>query len=370
MLTYANALTAFRIAAAPLVAALLICPEHPAALPALAVMLLAELSDLLDGHVARRTNQVSAAGKILDPMADAFYRGIVFTAFAFNGWISVWLLLPMLGRDLAVAGLREYAESRSGTVAARMSGKIKAIVQGAVQIAIVAAIAGFGETAWSGPVFSTLMLMTVIVTLYSLVDYIAALPRKTDKAQTLPALRLALSLSRLLGGIVCMLLIANGGTAAVLACIVLIALNETAEISTCRCDQSEADASARTIDAVCGTIFHAMVFLAFMAAGWIPLWVVIAIYGGEIALPYLRSFATQMKAPSPPQGLTRIKITFQGMSQIVVIALVLARGPHVHLGDADATLMIYSANVALSLAVFLQHFAPLLRAGRNPANGA
>jgi CDP-diacylglycerol---glycerol-3-phosphate 3-phosphatidyltransferase len=177
--TLANAISASRIVGGPVCAFLLATRNKEAVAAALAVMLLAEASDLLDGYVARLTGQVSAPGKILDPMADALYRGLVFLAFAFNGWIPVWMMAPIFVRDLIVANLREYAERQGKTQGARLSGKIKAIVQGAAQLGIVGLAVFVGVDGTTLPLFSLLMLAAVGVTVYSLVDYIVSILRKS-----------------------------------------------------------------------------------------------------------------------------------------------------------------------------------------------
>lgn len=171
--TIANAITASRLVAGPVGALLLTTGTQPAIAWALVVMLVAEASDLLDGHVARATAQVSAPGKILDPMADALYRGLIFVAFAFNGWIPLWMVVPIFARDLLVATLREYVMARGIALAARMSGKIKAIIQGVVQIGMVLTVMIYGMGPVTEQIFFALMGITVLVTVYSLVDYLA-----------------------------------------------------------------------------------------------------------------------------------------------------------------------------------------------------
>jgi len=177
ILTFANAISASRIIAGPLCALLLAVQTQPAVVAALVVMLIAEASDLLDGYVARATSQVSAPGKILDPMADALYRGQVFVAFAVVGWVPLWMLLPIFARDLLVAALREFVLAQGTTQGARLSGKIKAIVQGIVQIGIVVIALIAGVSALTMQVFTLLMWAAVLVTVYSLVDYLIGILR-------------------------------------------------------------------------------------------------------------------------------------------------------------------------------------------------
>ena len=178
--TIANAITALRVVAGPLGAILLATNTQPAVVAGLGVMLIAEASDLLDGHVARSTDQVSASGKILDPMADALYRGLVFVAFAFNGWIPLWMVLPIFGRDLLVAAVREYVAAKGIAQGARTSGKIKAIVQGIVQIGIVVMVLVFGSGPAMLQIYTILMGVAVLFTTYSLVDYLVGILKTTE----------------------------------------------------------------------------------------------------------------------------------------------------------------------------------------------
>lgn len=136
---------------------------------ALAIMALAELTDLFDGMLARARNAVTATGKILDPMADSIYRLTIFAAFVQNGWMPAWLFCIFIIRDVAVAYMRIIGVQSGVSPAARWSGKVKAVVQAAAQLSVVAAFA-FGLD--SAPQLVPLVLYAAAaVTLYSLFDY-------------------------------------------------------------------------------------------------------------------------------------------------------------------------------------------------------
>ncbi|MEJ0023094.1 MAG: CDP-alcohol phosphatidyltransferase family protein [Alphaproteobacteria bacterium] len=108
-----NALTLSRVA----IGAVCLAPlatNTPASLTiAFALMIAAELTDFLDGLVARATGAVTDAGKILDPMADSMYRLIIFAAFVQNAWAPAWLLAVFIVRDIGVAYCRIIAMSRN-----------------------------------------------------------------------------------------------------------------------------------------------------------------------------------------------------------------------------------------------------------------
>ena len=173
--TPANLITSSRLVLGPVCIWLLTQPGPGHMWTALFLVVLAELSDLVDGHVARASARVSNFGKILDPMADCLYRGSVFIAFTVNGWMPVWMLAIILWRDIAVSYLREIAELRSETLAARLSGKWKAIVQGVAQVTTVALVAWFGKVNFAdyGDLVQALLLLATAVTAYSLLDYAA-----------------------------------------------------------------------------------------------------------------------------------------------------------------------------------------------------
>ncbi len=177
--TLPNAITWYRVVAAVPIILLLVNGSNAALWAALGLMAIAEISDGVDGWVARRYGQVSAVGKILDPMADSLYRVSVFTAFAANRWMPVWMFLIMLWRDVSVSYLRVVAEQRIGTLAARQSGKWKAVAQGVAQILVVAVYAWWG-TAIPSEMHKLLwaaLFIATLVTAWSLVDYALAVYR-------------------------------------------------------------------------------------------------------------------------------------------------------------------------------------------------
>jgi CDP-diacylglycerol--glycerol-3-phosphate 3-phosphatidyltransferase len=89
-----------------------------------------ELTDALDGYVARRFAQVTDLGKVLDPMADGVARVTILLAFTLPPvQLPTWLVLPFLFRDAMTATLRIVCAWRGIVLAARASGKIKAVVQ-------------------------------------------------------------------------------------------------------------------------------------------------------------------------------------------------------------------------------------------------
>ncbi len=134
----------------------------------LVLAIVSELSDVLDGALARKMGLDSPLGQALDPLCDSLYRLTVFMAFAAAGWIPLWLVFPFLFRDVIVSYARIMAASRGVKIGARISGKIKAVVQGAAQIGVVIVyMMGLAEN-----IALVMIGLAAAMTLYSLFDYV------------------------------------------------------------------------------------------------------------------------------------------------------------------------------------------------------
>lgn len=92
---------------------------------ALGIYIVACLTDLLDGYVARHYNQVSDFGKFADPLADKMLVTAAMLWFVENGQMAAWMLLIVICREFAVSGLRMIASDKGRVIAAGWSGKVK-----------------------------------------------------------------------------------------------------------------------------------------------------------------------------------------------------------------------------------------------------
>src|SRR5579872_4097218 len=94
------------------------------------LLLVAEFSDIFDGHLARSRNEVTDLGKVLDPMADSITHISLFLTFT-QGFVALPLILVFvfLYRDLLISTLRTLCALRGVALAARFSGKMKAVLQ-------------------------------------------------------------------------------------------------------------------------------------------------------------------------------------------------------------------------------------------------
>ena len=139
---------------------------------ALALVIAFEITDLIDGLLARRWGQVTELGKVLDPFADCISRFSVFLCFMFAGYAHIFMVALIFYRDIIVANIRIAAAMKGTVIQARTSGKIKAVVQAAVILTVIAGMNYFGREAENFRDFS-LWAMGVLtaVTVWSGLDY-------------------------------------------------------------------------------------------------------------------------------------------------------------------------------------------------------
>ncbi|MBQ8748421.1 MAG: CDP-diacylglycerol--glycerol-3-phosphate 3-phosphatidyltransferase [Oscillospiraceae bacterium] len=127
-MTLASKITLIRVAFIPAYMALMYLSGGQPGLwmwLALAVFIIASLTDYVDGQIARRCNQVSDFGKFLDPLADKLLTIAAMTMFCEWNMMPAWALMIVLTREFAVTGLRLVAVGKGKVIAAGWSGKVK-----------------------------------------------------------------------------------------------------------------------------------------------------------------------------------------------------------------------------------------------------
>ena len=134
-------------------------------LSALAVFIIASLTDFIDGYIARKYNQVSDFGKFLDPLADKLLVIAAMAMFCEWGSFPAWALMIVLTREFAVSGLRMVAGPKGKVIAAGKSGKIKT-----ASTMVCICLMLFGIPGWAERVCEVIILVT---TIYSGVEYFA-----------------------------------------------------------------------------------------------------------------------------------------------------------------------------------------------------
>ena len=121
----ANKLTLARVVMIPLFLLVLSLQVPGANYWALAIFIIASLTDTLDGYIARHYNQITDFGKFMDPLADKCLVTAAMLWFVEIGHMPGWALLIVIVREFAVSGLRMVAADKGRVIAAGWSGKVK-----------------------------------------------------------------------------------------------------------------------------------------------------------------------------------------------------------------------------------------------------
>lgn len=169
-----NLLTFGRIAAIPLIVILLYTGSGIARWVALAVFIIASVTDFFDGWLARAWQQQSALGRMLDPIADKLLVAIVLLMLVADGTISglsLFAALVILAREILVSGLREFlAEVRVGVPVTALA-KWKTLIQMVALGFLLAGPAGEVLDPLAYATGLTLLWIAAIVTIYTGADY-------------------------------------------------------------------------------------------------------------------------------------------------------------------------------------------------------
>ena len=167
-MTTASKITLARIALIPAFMAALyyshLNPGSKRLMLAVAIFIIASVTDFVDGYIARHYNQVTDFGKFLDPLADKL---LTFSAMAYlceMGHFPAWALMIILTREFAVTGLRLIAVQKGNVIAAGWSGKVKTATT-MIGLVLMMALPQLDLLSW------VLMIMMVITTLYSGIEY-------------------------------------------------------------------------------------------------------------------------------------------------------------------------------------------------------
>jgi len=130
-----NALTLSRIFIVPLLVVVLLTPVSenwlgvPRYVLGVAIFVAAALTDYFDGKIARRRQQVSKLGKLLDPIADKLLISAALISLVENHLAPAWAVVIIVGREFAVTGLRSIAATEGVVISASRMGKFKMVAQ-------------------------------------------------------------------------------------------------------------------------------------------------------------------------------------------------------------------------------------------------
>lgn len=125
ILSHPNSLTLFRVAAVPVIVMLLLFPTRLCSFISALVFTVAAITDFLDGFFARQRGLVSNFGKVMDPIADKVLMSTSLIMLASLRWIPAWIVCIIIGREIAVTGLRNIIAQKGKDVSASSLGKYK-----------------------------------------------------------------------------------------------------------------------------------------------------------------------------------------------------------------------------------------------------
>ena len=133
---------------------------------ALALFVIASLTDLLDGKIARKYNLVTTFGKFMDPLADKLLVCSALICLVELGRIPAWIVIIIISREFIISGFRLVASDKGVVIAASWWGKFKTTFQMVMIVLMIADIAALSIVTQIG------MWIALILTVVSLIDYL------------------------------------------------------------------------------------------------------------------------------------------------------------------------------------------------------
>ena len=180
-----TALTVFRIFLVPFLVVVLLAPPSrladspffgasspaPREILGVAIYLLASLTDFLDGWLARRRNQVTTLGTLLDPIADKLLMSAAAISLVEMGLAPAWMVVVIIGREFIVSGLRSVLATQGIAMPASSWGKSKTVAQ-AVAIVLLILTTSLERMAGWGQVGVWALWIAVILSIVSAAEYV------------------------------------------------------------------------------------------------------------------------------------------------------------------------------------------------------
>ena len=163
-----NKITVFRILMIPFFVACMLIKEityHE--IIAGVIFIIAALSDLVDGKIARRFNLVTNFGKFMDPLADKLLVQSALLCFVANGLLPAWIAIVIMSREFIISGFRLVAADKGIVIAAGYLGKLKTVFQMVMSVML---IFHFSHPVWLATE-QIFIWGSLILTIVSLVDY-------------------------------------------------------------------------------------------------------------------------------------------------------------------------------------------------------
>lgn len=166
-----NKLTIFRVLLIPFVVFFLLYPDASGYgnYIATAIFILASLTDLADGKIARKYHLITNFGKFMDPLADKLLVCAVMICLVETGKLESWIVIVIISREFIISGFRLIASDNGIVIAANYWGKFKTTFQ---MLMVIALMLDLPYPAF-GILEEALKYIALILTVISLVDYIA-----------------------------------------------------------------------------------------------------------------------------------------------------------------------------------------------------
>lgn len=169
ILTHPNTLTMFRVAAVPAIVLLMYFPNRFSTFMAALLFSAASITDYLDGYLARRRGLITNFGKVMDPVADKLLVSSSLIMLVYQQWAPAWIICVIIGREIAVTGLRSLVVEFNEDISASWLGKYKVGFQVAACIPLLLHYSYFGIN-FHG--IGTFFLMAALIfTIWSGADY-------------------------------------------------------------------------------------------------------------------------------------------------------------------------------------------------------
>ncbi len=174
-----NFLTLFRMASSFFIMLLLLWPNKATTFASALLFSIASITDYLDGYFARRDGLTSNFGKAMDPLADKLIVSTALIMMTSHGWVPGWMTCTIIGREIAVTGLRNVIAEHGEDIAASNLGKYKTGFQIASIIPLLLNYSYFGLNFHA--IGMVLLWGALVYTLWSGADYFFRFRRLLEK---------------------------------------------------------------------------------------------------------------------------------------------------------------------------------------------
>lgn len=134
---------------------------------ALAIFVVASLTDLLDGKIARKYNLVTNFGKFMDPLADKLLVSAAMICMVEKGMLASWIVIIIISREFIISGFRLVASDSGIVIAASYWGKFKTVFQMMMIIVLIMDLGGVFDI-----IGTALVWIALVLTIVSLADYV------------------------------------------------------------------------------------------------------------------------------------------------------------------------------------------------------